>query len=298
MNSDVLDTETTPTYSLTVTVTDNGDNPPALSDTATVTISIEDVNEAPVISDASRSVDENSAVGTTVGAVVTGSDVDAGNVLSYSIVGGNTGNVFAIDSSSAQVTVAVDAIDFESLSEYQLIVQVSDDDASPLTDTCTVTVSIVDVNESPTIAATTRAVDENSGGSTSVGAVVVGNDVDAGDTLAYTITGGTGQSLFAIASTTGQITVQPAASLDYEGTSSYSVEVTVTDTAGQSAVAIVTVNVNDVNESPAITGASVSVNENSVSGTTVSAHVDCHIFHSGLQLTRYLPTFLQMPCIR
>jgi uncharacterized delta-60 repeat protein len=45
-NSAALDFETTPTFTLTVRVTDNGS--PALSGTATITITLRDVNEAPV----------------------------------------------------------------------------------------------------------------------------------------------------------------------------------------------------------------------------------------------------------
>src|SRR5262249_7116228 len=45
-NSAALDFETTPTFSLTVQVTDNGS--PALSSAATVTINLGNVNEAPV----------------------------------------------------------------------------------------------------------------------------------------------------------------------------------------------------------------------------------------------------------
>ena len=45
-NGAALDYETTPAFTLTVQVTDNGS--PALSSTATITINLADVNEAPV----------------------------------------------------------------------------------------------------------------------------------------------------------------------------------------------------------------------------------------------------------
>ena len=59
-----LDFDDTPVLFSRITVTDDGT--PSLSDTATATITVLDVNEVPVIAPASRSVDENSPVGTNV----------------------------------------------------------------------------------------------------------------------------------------------------------------------------------------------------------------------------------------
>ena len=50
----VLDFETKALYSITVTVTDNGAG--GLTDTAEVTVSVVDVNEAPVVQPTSRSI--------------------------------------------------------------------------------------------------------------------------------------------------------------------------------------------------------------------------------------------------
>ena len=49
--------------------------------TVPVTINVTDVNEKPTFTDdtATRSIAENSAVGTSIGAVITATDVDAGN---------------------------------------------------------------------------------------------------------------------------------------------------------------------------------------------------------------------------
>ena len=60
-----LDFETTPVYSLTVTVTDSG----GLTDDAAVTVNLTDDNEAPTANDATFSLAENSGDGTVVGTV-------------------------------------------------------------------------------------------------------------------------------------------------------------------------------------------------------------------------------------
>ncbi|MCX5671075.1 MAG: cadherin domain-containing protein, partial [Planctomycetota bacterium] len=109
-----LDHETLGVYSLTVEVTDDGT--PGLSDTATVTVNVTDVNEAPVVADQSFDVDENAALTTAVGTVVA-TDVDDGAVLSYAITAGNTGGAFAIDSGTGEITVA-GALDHETLGVY------------------------------------------------------------------------------------------------------------------------------------------------------------------------------------
>ena len=80
---DGLDFETTASYTLTVLLTDAGS--PSLKDTATVQITILDVNEKPIISDASYLVEENNKSGLLLGTLsVSEPDILApNNTLSY-----------------------------------------------------------------------------------------------------------------------------------------------------------------------------------------------------------------------
>ena len=82
-NSAVLDYETTPTFALTVRVTDNGS--PALSGTATVTVNLGNVNEAPVNSVPSypQAVTKNTAItfSRAGGNPISVADPDAGTAL-------------------------------------------------------------------------------------------------------------------------------------------------------------------------------------------------------------------------
>ncbi|MEE8227986.1 MAG: S8 family serine peptidase, partial [Kiloniellales bacterium] len=81
-NEAALDFEATPSFALTVQVTDNGT--PALSDTATVTVDLTDVNEAPTgITLSNDTVAENFAVGGTIG-TLSAVDPDAGDTAAFS----------------------------------------------------------------------------------------------------------------------------------------------------------------------------------------------------------------------
>lgn len=101
----------TPSFSLTIKVSDPG----GLSDTALITVHINDVNDQPVIEDATLSVDENATLGTSI-FTASGSDEDPGDTLTYSIIGGNHNNSFQIDPNSGVISVANNTtLDFESL---------------------------------------------------------------------------------------------------------------------------------------------------------------------------------------
>lgn len=131
-----LDHETAPSYTLTVSADDG-----LQTDTATVTVDVTDINEAPTASSRAWSIAENTATGTVLG-TVGGSDID-GDRLSFTITSGNHGTAFEIDSSSGEVAVS-GVLDFETRPAYVLEVSVSDDE---LSDTATITIEITDVPE-------------------------------------------------------------------------------------------------------------------------------------------------------
>jgi hypothetical protein len=138
-NSQALDFETTPSFALTVQVSDG-----ALTDTATITVNLNnlDENTAPVIDDQVFAVDENSIKGTLVGTVIA-SDAQ-GTPLSFSITGGNTRNAFTINSAGVLSVADGSMLDYETTPSFALTVQVSD---GALTDTATITVNLNDVQE-------------------------------------------------------------------------------------------------------------------------------------------------------
>ena len=99
-----LDFETSTSFTLDVLVSDGGT--PALIDTATIAIDVNDLNELPVVNDQTFDVDENTVNGSVVGNVL-GSDLDAGanGNFTFSATGGTGFSAFAIDS-NGQITVA------------------------------------------------------------------------------------------------------------------------------------------------------------------------------------------------
>ncbi|SHJ79148.1 Cadherin domain-containing protein [Rubritalea squalenifaciens DSM 18772] len=254
----VLDYETTNSYGFTVTVTDAG----GLTDTALITVDVTNVNEAPTAVEASGSVAENSAVGTTV-ATVTSTDPDAGDSVTYVITAGNTGSAFTIDGNTGAVSTNA-VLNYEVASNYQLAVTATD--AGGLSDTVSVSVSVIDVNEAPTAANGSGSIAEDATVGSTV-TTVSASDSDAGDTLSYSITGGNTGGAFLVNSSTGVITT--AASLDHESNSSYTLTVSVTDAGGLSDTAAVNVTVSDVNEAPVASNGSGSINEDAAVGSTV-----------------------------
>jgi hypothetical protein len=130
----VFNYETKSSYSIRVRSTDQG----GLWTENAFTVSVTDVNEAPVVNAQSLAVPVSATVGTIVGTVAA-TDPDAGEVLSYVITAGNTGGAFAIDSATGELTVAdPGALDPATTPIFNLAVEVTD--SGSLSDTATITV--------------------------------------------------------------------------------------------------------------------------------------------------------------
>ncbi|QDU31082.1 Hemolysin, chromosomal [Anatilimnocola aggregata] len=253
-NAAPLDYEATPTFNLTVRAMDNG--APSLFADAVVTINLRDIvevlpNRAPQFSAQSFSLAENPALGTTAGVVVA-TDPDVGQTLSYAIVSGNTNAVFAIDSVTGHLNVVFPAgIDYETNASFQLTIRATDNGDPALSTDAVVTVNVLNENEQPTTANGNFVLPENSAAGTVVGQVS-GSDVDAGQTLAYSIVSGNTSGAFAINAATGQIVVANVGALDFETTPAFNLVVRVTDngTPARFAEANVSIQLTNVVEAP------------------------------------------------
>ena len=151
-----LDYETKDTYTVVVTATD----PSGAADSILVTINVtdeDDVAEIEVITgpdanppefpeteDGMRSVLENSAAGTEVGAPVAATDKDADDTTTYTL-GGADANSFEIDSTTGQIAVgAGTTLDAEGeKTEYSVEVTATDQGENAVTITVTITVEDV-----------------------------------------------------------------------------------------------------------------------------------------------------------
>lgn len=283
-NSSLLDFETTPTFTLMVQGTDNGT--PSLSGTATVTVNLTNVNEAPVFQAEPYAaiVAENTPNGTTVTSVVTATDVDSSATLTYAIIGGNTSAAFAIAPATGVITVANSAaVDVEVNPSFTLNLSVTDNGVPTLSDTSSIVITVDDVNEAPVFQSEPYAfsVAENSAPATAVGITPATDQDLPAQTLTYAITGGNTGGTFAIGAG-GAITV--AVSPNFEVTPSYTLAISVTDNGAgalsdTSTVAITITNVNEapVNTVPGAqtTGVSVPLGFNTGNGNAISvADVD------------------------
>lgn len=131
----------------------------ATSNEVTLTVNIEDRNEAPTFDAASYSftVSEDKALGAAVGSPLTVSDPDSGQVHLFSVLApadvtgrADGAAVFTVDPTSGQVKVSA-GLDFETTTQYRMRVKVKDNHPSPLTAEVYVNIDVTDANEAPTL---------------------------------------------------------------------------------------------------------------------------------------------------
>ncbi|KAA0172978.1 hypothetical protein FNF27_05469 [Cafeteria roenbergensis] len=252
-----LNFEAATTAIVAVQVTDSH----SLTAFKSITVDVTNVNEAPTMSPLTRSVKENAAIGVGVGGAVAAQDVDAGTIISYSLVS-NPGAFFSIESGGGQIRVAK-SLDFETKPVHTLTVRATDNGSPPKFCEAQVTINVEDTTEPPTIAAQSVTVREDAAVGSRVLAVVV-QDEDAGDTHTCTITEGNIGSMFALKPVSGSTSsfhcevIVGTGGLDFEKASKVVLKVTAADSADppNSGSGLVTVSVTDVNEAPVITDSS------------------------------------------
>jgi len=267
-----LDYETSTSYSVTVRATSADGS----FSTQSFTIDVTDVNESGVsaISDTDGdpdAVQENSAIGTTVGVTAYANDPDGTDTVSYSL-DDNAGGRFAINSTTGVVTVA-SGIDREAAGSYDITVRATSTDTSFTTKTFTITIGPVNDNSPVFNSSNSANVAENTT------AVLTVNATDAdlpAQTVTYSITGGADQAKFSIDASTGELTFQAAP--DYENPADadtdnvYEVQVTANDGNGATTSQAISVTVTDANDAPTITSSSTpTAAENQTTVLTVTA---------------------------
>lgn len=97
------------------------------------------------------------------------------------------------------------------------------------------------------------------------------NDLDTTDKLTFSVTGGTGTTVFDVDAATGKITVADSSALDFETPPPwYTLEVEVKDSAELTATAVITLTETNVNEAPSLIALSNdNVDEHLNAGATV-----------------------------
>ncbi|XP_019645841.1 PREDICTED: cadherin-23-like [Branchiostoma belcheri] len=289
VSSPVLDFETNNQYILVVHVADSAS--PSLTASASLTVNLNDLNEAPTFTvfppSDTLDVDENES-GSAVLFTYTVSDEESGS-LTFTMDTNPSGGTapFEFVKTSATTadirTVAAPNIDFETVNQYDLTLTVTDDGSGNLSEDRSLTIYVQDINEAPVINNTasslTMTLDENQAANTAV-FTFTGNDEDQpGDTLTWKITSQSPSSQFDINAATGVISTSSASVINFESAETqYVLDVTLDDGTGANtftATATLTINVQDVNETPDFTSfpgsASVDVNENTTGSVTVQS---------------------------
>lgn len=251
-------------YILTVRATDEANQ----FSEAEITININDVNEAPSIpSGQSFSIAEDSPDNTLVGRVQV-NDPDVGDSKSFVFTGGsNSEGIFNITNLGDIRVVDSSKLDYDTTPSYALQVRVTD--GGGLQDVETVMINLTNVNEAPVINNQEFDIDENRPNGASI-AVIAATDPDSGDSKMFTIIGGNDGDALAVNPTTGQLTVNNSNYLDFEARTSITATIEVADGNGLTDSAVVTVDINNVNEAPVVpSGQSLNIAENSSDGTAV-----------------------------
>uniref|UniRef100_A0A672KLN6 Cadherin EGF LAG seven-pass G-type receptor 3 n=1 Tax=Sinocyclocheilus grahami TaxID=75366 RepID=A0A672KLN6_SINGR len=246
--SSELDRESVEHYFFGVEARDYG--APPLSATASVTITVMDVNDnRPEFLQKEYYVrlNEDAAVGTSV-VSITAVDRDVNSAVTYQITGGNTRNRFTISTAGGAGLVSLALpLDYKQERRYVLTVTASD---RTLHDTCQVHINITDANtHRPVFQSAHYSVSVNEDrppGSTVV--VISATDDDVGENARITYYLEDNIPQFRIDPASGAITLQ--AELDYEDQMTYTLAITARDNGipQKSDTTYVEVNVNDVND--------------------------------------------------
>lgn len=271
----ILNYESSPSHDVQIKVTDNT----GLTYTKTLSIGVTNINDAPIVSNQTFNINENSANGSEVTRTngttplhnISGFDED-GNSLSYSIVSGNTAGAFAVDSSTGHITVAnAAALNYEAATSFTLEVLAND---GTTTATGFITININNVNEAPSAItdgnAGANTVAENATNGAAVGITAAATDPE-GTAVSYSLTNSAG-GIFTINSATGVVTVANATLLNYESSASHTITVDASDGTNHTSQNF-TIGVTDANDAPVISAQSFSINENSANGSSVGTVV-------------------------
>ena len=243
-----IDYEESQTHSVALKVTDTAGN----SFVKVFYIEVEDINETPTLEVVSSvTVEEDGSKVISFNAV----DVDAGDTV-HTIASAANGTV-TVDGNSGEITYTPDT-NFNG--SDTITVTTTDDDGAQVVKTVSVTVS--DINDAPTLeVVSTATVDEDGSKTISFSA----GDLDG--TVSTTASAANGT--VTVDGNSGEITYTPNA--DFNGADT--ITVTTTDDDGAQVVKTVSVTVNSVNDPVSIvTDSDAEANtvaENSANGTTV-----------------------------
>ncbi|KAM5240457.1 cadherin-23 isoform 1-T1 [Hipposideros larvatus] len=275
-----LDRETTASYTLILEAIDNGPVGKRRTGTATVFITVLDVNDnRPIFLQSSyeASVPEDIPEGHSI-VQLTATDADEGEFgrVWYRILQGNYGNFFEIDVDSGLLMRGPRPLDREQDASHVLTVEAYNHDLGPMRSSVRVIVYVEDVNDEAPVFTQQQysrlALRETAGIGTSVLVVrATDRDTGPGGLVTYRILSGA-EGKFEIDESTGLITTVDY--LDYETKTSYLMNVSATDQAppfNQGFCTVYITLLNELDEPVQFSNASyeIAILENLALGTEI-----------------------------
>jgi gliding motility-associated-like protein len=192
-------------------------------------------------------IDENNAVGASIGTLAS-TDPDAGDSFTYSLVSGAGSTDNSKFTLSGNTLKAAEAFDFETKSSYSIRIQTSD--AGGLSFQKTLSISITDVNETPSAMAITKSNLYESNTINQVVGALSTSDQDAGDSHTYSLVSGVGSTDNAAFNVSGN-QIRASQVFSFSTKNSYSIRVRTTDKGGLSFEKVYTVSISQL---PTLTG--------------------------------------------
>ncbi|EDO30364.1 predicted protein [Nematostella vectensis] len=267
-----LDRETIATYTLTVSAYDHGVS--SRHKHVQLTVNVLDENDnTPQITDGltiTTNISEGAGGGTVLLSSIAAVDPDAGSngQLTYSMSGGDSR--FTLNSATGRLQISPTGLDRELKDSYDLIINVTDNGSPPNTNSTTVHVTILDVNDNTpafdpnpaqSLATYVITVDEGPGtiNKTLIDINATDPDADANGKVAYSLSGDE-HGFFRLDPVTGELSVRkeldresPQMSRNAQGDGRFLLDITATDQATpisdrKSATVRVSITVRDTND--------------------------------------------------
>ncbi|MFN6130211.1 MAG: DUF4347 domain-containing protein, partial [Planctomycetota bacterium] len=264
-----------------------------------------DINTAPTaVLDTATAIEAGGVSNGTAGTNPTGNvltndtDADSGDTktvtgVAAGVAGSASGNVgSSVTGTYGTISIAANGAYTYTVNNSNTAVQALRTSSDTLTDTFTytmrdtlgltsttqITVTIQGANDAPNDITGSLTIAENSANGTSAGTVTA-SDVDSGDTRTYSLTDNAG-GRFAINASTGQVTVANSSLLDFESSTSHSITVRVTDTAGAIFDKVFSVSVSDVAEALVLTAGADTFTDTGVTESSVDGSGGNDLFYA------------------
>ncbi|KAF5278616.1 hypothetical protein FQA39_LY00658 [Lamprigera yunnana] len=236
---------------------------PALSSTATITITVTDANDnSPTFDQTSytATVSEVAVPGTLV-ATITAKDRDSGKFGELGIVyelSGNGSEKFRINNHTGVITVSeceepghMDCLDYETKVKYNLIYKATDDDGNGHSTEVPLTIILTDSNDNaPVFNSSLYNISINEGAAKfEPDLIIEAMDIDKTSHIKYAIISGNENNLFNIDPNTGKVRIASNQIITYsKDVNQNSIPLTIEATDGKfTTITVVNMNIIDVN---------------------------------------------------